>query len=60
MYDDDDGGDDGCDAYDDCDDACQLCRQVGLLSYVQGVFLHWASPKKLMYEKPRLGESTLT
>ena len=28
--------------------------------HVQGVFLHWASPKKLMYEKPRLGESTLT
>ena len=26
----------------------------------QGVFLHWASPKKLKYGKPRLGESTLT
>ena len=25
---------------------------------IQGVFLHWASPKK--YGKPRLGESTLT
>ena len=23
-------------------------------------FLHWASPKKLKYGKPRLGESTLT
>ena len=56
MYDDDDG----CDAYDDCDDACKLCRQVGLLSYVQGVFLHWASPKISKYGKPRLGESTLT
>ena len=27
---------------------------------VQGVFLHWAFPEKLEYEKPRLGESTLT
>ena len=26
---------------------------------VQGVFFHWASPKKLKYGKPRLGESTL-
>ena len=26
---------------------------------VQGVFLHWVSPKKLKYGKPRLGESTL-
>ena len=25
-----------------------------------GRFLHWASPKKLEYGKPRLGESTLT
>ena len=25
-----------------------------------GCFLHWASPKKLKYGKPRLGESTLT
>ena len=24
------------------------------------VFFHWASPKKLKYGKPRLGESTLT
>ena len=23
-------------------------------------FLHWASPKKLKYGKPRLGDSTLT
>ena len=23
-------------------------------------FLHWASPKRLKYGKPRLGESTLT
>ena len=28
--------------------------------YIQGVFLHWASPKKLKYGKPRLGESTST
>ena len=27
---------------------------------LQGDFLHWASPKKLMYGKPRLGESRLT
>ena len=27
---------------------------------VQGVFLHWASPKKLKYVKPRLGESMFT
>ena len=27
---------------------------------LQGVFLHWASPKKLKYGEPRLGESTLT
>ena len=27
---------------------------------IQGVFLSWASPKKLKYGKPRLGESTLT
>ena len=27
---------------------------------IQGAFLHWASPKKLKYGKPRLGESTLT
>ena len=27
---------------------------------IQGVFLRWASPKKLKYGKPRLGESTLT
>ena len=25
-----------------------------------GCFLHWVSPKKLKYGKPRLGESTLT
>ena len=25
-----------------------------------GCFLHWASPQKLKYGKPRLGESTLT
>ena len=30
------------------------------LCLIQGVFLHWASPKKLKYEKPRLDESTLT
>ena len=24
-----------------------------------GCFFHWASPKKLKYGKPRLGESTL-
>ena len=29
------------------------------LILIQGVFLHWASPKKLKYGKPRLGESTL-
>ena len=29
-------------------------------SVIQGVSLHWASPKKLKYGKPRLGESTLT
>ena len=29
------------------------------LHNIQGVFLHWASPKKLKYGKPRLGESTL-
>ena len=28
--------------------------------YIQGVFSHWYSPKKLKYGKPRLGESTLT
>ena len=35
---------------------------LGLAGYskIQGVFLHWASPKKLKYGKPRLGESTLT
>ena len=27
---------------------------------IQGVFLHWASPKKLKYGEPGLGESTLT
>ena len=27
---------------------------------LQGVFLHWASPKKLKYGKPRLGEFSLT
>ena len=27
---------------------------------IQGVFLHWASPKKLKYGKPKLGESRLT
>ena len=27
---------------------------------IQGVFLHWASPKKLKYGKPRLGDCTLT
>ena len=27
---------------------------------IQGDFFHWASPKKLKYGKPRLGESTLT
>ena len=30
------------------------------LMFVQGVFFHWASPKKLKYAKPWLGESTLT
>ena len=30
------------------------------INNVQGVFLHWASPKKLEYGKPRLGESTST
>ena len=30
------------------------------VGYIQGVFFHWASPKKLKYGKPRLGESTLT
>ena len=28
--------------------------------HIQGAFLNWASPKKLKYGKPRLGESTLT
>ena len=28
--------------------------------YHTGCFFHWASPKKLKYGKPRLGESTLT
>ena len=27
---------------------------------LRGVFQHWASPKRLKYGKPRLGESTLT
>ena len=35
-----------------------LVRTKGM--QIQGVFLHWASPKKLKYGKPRLGESTLT
>ena len=31
------------------------------LTQIQGVFLHWASPEKLKYGKPRLGgDSTLT
>ena len=33
---------------------CSVCG----LNY-RVVFLHWASPKKLKYEKSRLGESTL-
>ena len=33
----------------------RLCSLI-----IQGVFLHWASPTKLKYGKPRLGESTLT
>ena len=40
------------------------CRQqmlfIHVFLHVQGVFLHWASPKRLKYGKPRLGESTLT
>ena len=32
----------------------------GRTSDIQGVFLHWTSPKKSKYGKPRLGESTLT
>ena len=28
--------------------------------YYRVFFLHWYPPKKLMYGKPRLGESTLT
>ena len=37
-----------------CGEHCRLC------SHLQGVFLHWASPKKLKYGKPRLGESMAT
>ena len=29
----------------------------GIAAIIQGVFLHWASPKKLKYGKSRLGES---
>ena len=34
--------------------------QVKLFSSYRVFFFHWASPKKLKYGKPRLGESTLT
>ena len=40
-------------------DQC-LYFQNSLKCIIQGVFFHWASPKKLKYGKPRLGESTLT
>ena len=35
-------------------------QQRAKMHIIQGVFLHWASPKKLKYGKPRLGDSTLT
>ena len=38
----------------------ELVRQVSGMNNIQGVFLHWASPKKLKCGKPRLDVSTLT
>ena len=35
----------------------ELCLKMSSEMHVQGVFLHWASPKKLKYGKPRLGVS---
>ena len=32
-------------------------RSVYMLMLIQGVFFHWASPKKLKYAKLRLGVS---
>ena len=41
---------------------CHVLKKIFLsfLSQIQGVFLHFASPKKLEDGRPRLGESTLT
>ena len=36
-------------------DSKEIYKDIGI---IQGVFLHWVSPKK--YGEPRLGESTLT
>ena len=38
----------------------EIVNIVDIEDIVQGIFLHWASPKKLKYVNPRLGESTLT
>ena len=34
-------------------------ESCAVLFVLQGDFSHWASPIKLFYGKPRLGESTL-
>ena len=49
----------GCQKVPDDDREQQLFSSYGnqVIQFIQGVFLHWASPKKLKYGKPRLGES---
>ena len=39
------------------DECVVVSGGVNVYRLIQGVLSHWASPKKLKYGKPRLGES---